>query len=284
MNDIQVFDFEDNAVRVIEKDGEPWFVAADVARVLDIQNIRQNLNDLDDDEAGVYNTYIRSANGVEQKRQLNIINESGLYNLIFRSRKPEAKKFRKWVTAEVLPSIRKTGMYIAPEVDVKSADEVRGRDDFGELPDRTFQQWINLVRETRLLYGRAAARSVWESSPLPTPRNVPNAARPIDGEFSAADGAVCLAQIVDAAFENGEIRGGCGVRFYELGGVRYLFVARRHPFLDRLFKDGVFDKGKHADALLAIDGAARAPVSVRLGKSVCRGVLVPCSAIARAAA
>lgn len=104
----------------------------------------------------------------------------------------------------------------------------------------------------------AAARSVWESSPLPTPRNVPNAARPVDGEFSAADGAACLAQIVDAAFENGEIRGGCGVRFYELVGIRYLFVARHHPFLNRLFKDGVFDKGKHADALLAIDGAARA--------------------------
>lgn len=279
MNDIQVFDFEDNAVRVVDIDGEPWFVAADVARVLDIQNIRQNLNDLDDDEKGVYNTYTPGG-----PQEMRVINESGLYNLIFRSRKPEAKKFRKWVTAEVLPSIRKTGMYVAPEVDVKSADEVRGRDDFADLPDRTFQQWINLVRETRLLYGRAAARSVWESSPLPTPRNVPNAARPVDGEFSAADGAACLAQIVDAAFENGEIRGGCGVRFYELGGVRYLFVARRHPFLDRLFKDGVFDKGKHADALLAIDGAARAPVSVRLGKSVCRGVLVPCSAIARAAA
>ena len=224
MKNIQVFDFEDNAVRVVDIDGEPWFVAADVARVLDFRDAYNATRVLDDDEKGTHNVSTPSGD-----QEMTMINESGLYHLVLVSRKPEAKKFRKWVTAEVLPSIRKTGMYVAPEVDVKSADEVRGRDDFADLPNRTFQQWINLVRETRLLYGRAAARSVWESSPLPTPQNVPNAARPVDGEFSAADGAACLAQIVDAAFENGEIRGGCGVRFYELVGVRYLFVARTPP-------------------------------------------------------
>ena len=158
MNDIQVFDFEDNAVRVIDIDGEPWFVAADVCRILDIKNSRDAVADLDDDEKGVANT-----DTLGGRQEMRIINESGLYNLIFRSRKPEAKKFRKWVTAEVLPSIRKTGMYVEPGRIEPPKDEMNG------LPDRTFQQWINLIRETRLLYGRAAARDVWAKSPLPAP-------------------------------------------------------------------------------------------------------------------
>ena len=166
MNDIQVFDFEDNAVRVVDIDGEPWFVAADVCRVLELSNPSKACADLDDDEAALTSSYSRSSNGTEQKRDMLIISESGLYNLIFRSRKPEAKKFRKWVTAEVLPSIRKTGMYVAPEMDCRAPDGARNDGDgFADLPDRTFQQWINLVRETRLLFGRDAA--CW--FPIPKP-------------------------------------------------------------------------------------------------------------------
>ncbi len=279
MNDIQVFDFEDNAVRVVDIDGEPWFVAADVARVLDIQNIRQNLDDLDDDEAGVYNTYIRSANGVEQKRQLNIINESGLYNLIFRSRKPEAKKFRKWVTAEVLPSIRKTGMYVAPDADVKSADEVRGRDDFADLPDRTFQQWINLVRETRLLFGRDAARRVWNQSPLPsvggadpvgafTPEQA-KGALDLVLRTQTADGVV--ADLVKERREKAMKR--AGVRFYVQNGVEYLSIAT--AFFRRACAGTIYDNGGLARALLKIDGAFVLRCSVRFGSSVVRPVAVP---------
>lgn len=275
MNDIQVFDFEDNAVRVIEKDGEPWFVAADVARVLDIQNIRQNLNDLDDDEAGVYNTYIRSANGVEQKRQLNIINESGLYNLIFRSRKPEAKKFRKWVTAEVLPSIRKTGMYVAPEVEAQAADEVLGRDDFADLPDRTFQQWINLVRETRLLFGRDAARRVWDQSPLPSVGTDEGIGCYDVPEFTAEDGRACLDIIVSACFDGTAVKHGSGVRPYMLRGRKYLFVAMSHPFIRRLFDGGKFSAGRHIKALLALPECVRPRAAVRVGSWQGRGVLVP---------
>ena len=275
MNDIQVFDFEDNAVRVVDIDGEPWFVAADVARVLDIQNIRQNLNDLDDDEAGVYNTYIRSANGVEQKRQLNIINESGLYNLIFRSRKPEAKKFRKWVTAEVLPSIRKTGMYVAPDAEAKSADEVRCRDDFADLPDRTFQQWINLVRETRLLFGRDAARRVWDQSPLPSVGTDEGVYCCDVPEFTAEDGRACLDIIVSACFDGTAVKHGSGVRPYMLRGRKYLFVAMSHPFIRRLFDGGKFSAGRHIKALLALPECVRPRAAVRVGSWQGRGVLVP---------
>lgn len=106
------FSFDNFPVRAINKDGNIWFVAADVCAVLGLTNITMALKSLDDDEAALNNTEVSSENGVIQKREVNIINESGLYALILRSRKPEAKRFRKWVTSEVLPSIRKTGRYI----------------------------------------------------------------------------------------------------------------------------------------------------------------------------
>lgn len=96
---------------IVDEKGEPWFVAKDIAVILGISNIRQNLDSLDEDETGVCKTYIRSENGVEQEREVRTVNESGLYTLVVRSNKPNAKKFRKWVTSEVLPTIRKTGSY-----------------------------------------------------------------------------------------------------------------------------------------------------------------------------
>jgi len=90
------FDFEENAVRVVLRDGEPWFVAVDVCRVLDISNPRDAVARLDDDEKA--DVGITDASGT-QRRETNIISESGLYSLIFTSRKPEARRFRKWVTA-----------------------------------------------------------------------------------------------------------------------------------------------------------------------------------------
>lgn len=111
---LQVFYNESENVSVRTKviNGEPWFVAKDVCMMLGIQNSRDTLAKvLDDDEAGVATIYTRSSNGVEQNREVSIINESGLYHLIFISRKPEAKSIRRWVTGTVLPSIRRTGSY-----------------------------------------------------------------------------------------------------------------------------------------------------------------------------
>ena len=107
MNDLQIFrNAQFGQVRIIDRSGEPWFVAADVANSLDIQNIRQNLSELDDDEKGVSIIYTLGGN-----QEVAIINEPGLYSLIFRSRKPEARTFKRWITHEVIPSIRKTGGY-----------------------------------------------------------------------------------------------------------------------------------------------------------------------------
>ena len=106
---LQVFynESENISIRTIMIDGEPWFVAKDLCMILEIQNSRDTLAKvIDEDEKGVANLYTP---GGFQK--MSVLNESGLYHLIFVSRKPEAKAIRRWVTGTVLPSIRRTGSY-----------------------------------------------------------------------------------------------------------------------------------------------------------------------------
>lgn len=110
MNDLQIFKYQDSEVRTVELNGEPWFVLKDVCGILSIGNVSDVYTRLDADEKGV--GQIDTLGG---RQNMNIINESGLYNVILRSDKPEAKPFRKWVTAEVLPTIRKHGAYMTPE-------------------------------------------------------------------------------------------------------------------------------------------------------------------------
>lgn len=100
------------SIRTIERDGEPWFIAKDVCDALDISNVSQAVNYLDSDEKSNIITNDIAQNG---GRAPLIINESGLYSLILRSRKPEARQFKKWITAEVLPSLRKHGAYATPQ-------------------------------------------------------------------------------------------------------------------------------------------------------------------------
>jgi len=104
---VVLFNFGKQPIRTTVINGEPWFVAKDVCDILELENSRDILAKmLDDDEKGVEKIYTLGG-----YQDMNIINESGLYNLIFRSNKPEAKAFRKWVTSEVLPSIRMKGYY-----------------------------------------------------------------------------------------------------------------------------------------------------------------------------
>ena len=107
MNNLQIFKSEDfGEIRVVEKEGQPWFVAKDVCDILEIQNTTDATKRLDADEVTRFN--LGGLTG-----ETNLVNEYGLYSLILGSRKPEAKKFKRWVTHEVLPSIRKNGGYIA---------------------------------------------------------------------------------------------------------------------------------------------------------------------------
>ena len=104
MNEIQFFKNESfGEVRVVEQNGEPWFVAKDVCEILEITNVTMAIQRLDDDERAKFD--------LGRQGETNLVNESGLYSLIIRSDKPNAKTFRKWVTSEVLPSIRKTKRY-----------------------------------------------------------------------------------------------------------------------------------------------------------------------------
>ena len=109
-NEIQQFDFRGASLRTLtDKAGEPWFVAKDVCDILELTNPAVALQSLDDDEkTNLSNSYVWSEPG----RRPLIISEPGLYRLVIRSRKPEAKEFQRWVTHEVLPQIRKTGGYI----------------------------------------------------------------------------------------------------------------------------------------------------------------------------
>lgn len=107
MNQLQVFNFQDVQVRTIEKEGQPWFVLKDVCDVLDIDQVAGIKRRLSDDV--ISNHPIPDALGRPQ--QTIVINEDGLYDVILESRKPEARAFRKWITSEVLPTIRKTGGY-----------------------------------------------------------------------------------------------------------------------------------------------------------------------------
>jgi prophage antirepressor-like protein len=103
---LQTFTFEATPVRVLGTTEAPLFVASDVCRVLEIVNPRDALGSLDEDEKGVGNT-----DTLGGKQGVNVVTESGLYALIFKSRKAAARRFRKWVTAEVLPALRRSGAY-----------------------------------------------------------------------------------------------------------------------------------------------------------------------------
>lgn len=109
MNQQQIFDFHGNQVRTIVKDEQPWFVLTDVCTVLDLGNPSQVKTRLED--GVISNEGIPDSLGRTQ--QVTIINEDGLYDVILESRKPEARAFRKWITSDVLPTIRKTGGYVA---------------------------------------------------------------------------------------------------------------------------------------------------------------------------
>lgn len=108
MNLTQIFNYNGNQVRTVMVDGEPWFVAKDVCGILEIDTSQTRR--LDDDEKGLHS--IQTPGGLQD---VTCVNEPGLYNLIFGSRKQEAKDFKRWITHDVIPSIRKHGAYMTPQ-------------------------------------------------------------------------------------------------------------------------------------------------------------------------
>lgn len=155
MLSIVSYNFEDQPVRVVMVAGDPWFVANDLAKALGYTRAPDLVRHLDDDEKGVH--VLHTLGGAQE---LSIISESGMYAAIFKSRRDEAQRFRKWVTADVLPELRKTGRYVlhdqAPAPQVSS--------DFD--PPRLIAG-VSVVREARRLFGTRAARNIWAQLGLP---------------------------------------------------------------------------------------------------------------------
>jgi hypothetical protein len=275
--DIIPFDFEEQAVRVVMRDGDPWFIAADVCRVLELGNTAQAVSRLDDDERDG----IITNDTVGRSNRLTAISESGLYALVLTSRKPEARRFRKWITAEVLPALRKRGVYQMPDrsgppPEPPADDSLNPRD------------WLNLIREARILGGITAGRRMWARSPLP-----PLFAAPVAQAVDPEEGRACLAHLmahdsvatyIAAAFGGSESAyatlATVGLRV-KPGG---LFVANgNHPGIVSLFVGTDWANGRHRDALLALPGAATSNAVFTLGGVACRGVVIPEALIAEAA-
>lgn len=127
MNEIKIFTNDQfGQIRTINQNGEPWFVAADVCRALEIANPTMALERLDEDEKMTLSLTEGHSGQRGGAQFLSAVNEPGLYSLVLGSRKPEAKAFKRWITHEVIPAIRKHGMYATPE----TAEQILNNPDF----------------------------------------------------------------------------------------------------------------------------------------------------------
>ena len=106
MNELQLFNFEEKEIKTIQINNEIYFVGKDICNILELADVSKAISRLDEDEKLIRTLFLSG-----QNREVLFVNESGLYSLVLTSRKPEAKRFKKWVTSEVIPSIRKTGSY-----------------------------------------------------------------------------------------------------------------------------------------------------------------------------
>ena len=114
MNEMQIFEnSEFGAIRIVEQNDEPWFVAADVCKALGLEQVSRVMDRLDDDEKGLLK--VTHPQSKDKTLEMNGVNEPGLYHLVLCSNKPEAKAFKRWITHEVVPAIRKHGGYLTPD-------------------------------------------------------------------------------------------------------------------------------------------------------------------------
>ena len=171
---LRVFSFKEQDVRVVEVNGEPWWVAKDVCDVLGLANPSESLKALDEDE--LTSETLRSGG---QGREMNLISESGLYTLILRSNKAEARPFRRWVTHEVLPSLRRNGFYAAGQEGRQDKSAVNA---LLAVIDKQNERVMKLEEKLRKLQIRLEEALLEKPTPLPllcevnpAPENSPKA-------------------------------------------------------------------------------------------------------------
>lgn len=217
MNELQIFNYQSNEVRTVMKDGEPWFCLVDVCRVLDLTSPHKVAERLDRDEL----TGIKVRSG-GQTREMTFINESGLYNVILRSDKPEARPFRKWVTGTVLPTIRKTGAYSANAL----RDQKAG------------------LAEAKVKNARARVASIWlklaQTNPVPTFQQI--CAHYASAELTGGEAVLPLPEVKEKTYtaaEVGEMLGGISANMVGR-------VANQNGLKTEEYGIEVWDKSKHS--------------------------------------
>lgn len=193
--DLIPFTYQGRPVRTVVIDGEPWFVLADLCAVLDIGNPRNVAARLADDMKGV-----RSVDTPGGSQQMTIVSESGMYEVVIRSDKPEAIAFRRWITTEVLPQIRKTGSYGAPE-----------------LPDVSTAAGVLAMAEQFTATARALVASESRVAELEPRAEVADRLLAADGDLAVADAAKALTRA--------GVKAGGGRLFKDLAARRWIYRA-----------------------------------------------------------
>lgn len=295
MSNVIPFDFEGGKVRVMMRGDEPWFVLADVCRVLEIGNPRQAAARLDDDEK----TTVTNDDGQpgQGAQQFTIINESGLYSLILTSRKEAAKRFKKWVTAEVLPTIRRTGRYEMPVTATASASVsvavtpsvVAAPVTKDVLSSRERNSQIALVKLVNELYGPEKAAAIYRATRLP---QVEGVVAPPALEIAEMDGPGCLAHLLRTKVARSNLTMGDMVRIARRdvftrsrlcatgilvnpdGWPGHMAIASQHPRLQYVFSDTPWIADWRS-ALMTLPSATTSPGVMGFGGHNAGAIILP---------
>lgn len=226
--------FEGHLVRVVPRDGQPWFIGKDVCAALDLRNHNDALGKLDEDERAEVG--ISDPSGT--KRAI-AISEPGVYRLTFSSRKPEAERFKRWLAHDVLPQLRRTGSYGEAPALAASTDAP------SSVVREPLMHRLQVVREARSLYGRDVARILWRKLGLPDvpppPPSAMDEARTclrhlLDADVHDGGPTIraCLEQALDDSLEHQALLRAAGVAV--MPEHEAFAVANEHPWLRRVFK------------------------------------------------
>lgn len=213
MNELQIFNYHSNEVRTVMKDGEPWFCLTDVCRVLGLSNPRSVADRLDEDERRKFD--------LPRQGETWFINESGLYSVILRSDKLEAKPFRKWVTSKVLPAIRKTGSYSA-----------------NALPDSKAA-----LAEAKAKNARARVASIWlklaKENPIPEYRQI--CAHYASAELTGGEAVLPLPEVREHLYTAAQVGDMLGISGNAVGR-----LANKHGLKTPEYGKMVWDKSPNS--------------------------------------
>ena len=310
MSEIIPFAFEDHLIRLVLRGGEPWFVLVDLCRSLAISNPTMAAGRLEEDEVAVVNINaevvvdgwtggsLNNSKGIPAcslnnndplgalggNPNVNIVSESGMYTLVFTSRKPEARRFRKWVTAVVLPAIRKTGEYRRPGFEAAIAEAAAApRQKLGDMSAAEMAARSSLVNSAARLYGIIGGRQLWDA--LGLPHVAPSSAvedacetRAFETLEKILQASVNERPVLDwmLAAMNGdrlarETLDPIGVKFADRDDA--VAIATNTPFMRRLFPD----PGEPVRSLSYLAGARRSRLV--FGHLQSRCVLLPSSQV-----